>query len=95
MNDDCIEQVDILISKNQVLQILYHVASYNCHLYYHVLLIIRSEKLLLFHVFTFIPEKRSRLPAFTSFHSIYMQNLPKYFCSCEVIHKNVKVFHHE
>ena len=39
------EQVDILISKNQVLQILYH-----------LLLVIRSEKLLLFHIFTSIPK---------------------------------------
>ena len=30
-----VKQVDILISKNQVLQIiLYHVASYSCHLQY-------------------------------------------------------------
>ena len=44
---------------------------------YRILLIIRSKKLWLFHIFIFIPEKRSQLSAFTSFHSIHMQIFTK------------------
>ena len=56
---------------------------------YHILFIICGEKLLLFHVFTFIPEKNvcGFLPVFISFHSIHVQNLPKNFHSCEAIHE--------
>ena len=44
---------------------------------YRILFIIRGEKLSLFHVFTFIPENLSRLPAFTSFRIIHMQKFAK------------------
>ena len=43
---------------------------------YRILLIIHGEKLLLYHIFTFIP-KNIQLPAFTSFHSIDMQKFAK------------------
>ena len=56
-----------------------------------ILLIIRGEKLSLFHVFTFIPEKRSRLPAFTNFDSIHVRKFAKNFRSCKAIRENVKV----
>ena len=39
---------------------------------YRILLIIYVEKVSLFHIFTFIPEKLLCLPAFTSFHSIHV-----------------------
>ena len=45
--------------------------------YYHILRIIRGEKVLLFHILTFIPEKHLLLPAFTSFHSTHVQKNPK------------------
>ena len=44
---------------------------------YHILLIIRGEKVMLFHVFTFIPEKTFAVTTFMSFHSIYMHTLAK------------------
>ena len=44
---------------------------------YRILHIIRSEKVLLFHIFTFILEKILWLPTFTSFHSIHMQKFTK------------------
>ena len=51
--------------------------------------IIGGEKLLLFHVFIFIPEKRSRLPAFTSFHSTHVQET---FAVARKSTKNMKYF---
>ena len=48
-----------------------------CMSRYSILLTIRGEGVLLFHIFTFIPEKPSQLPAFTNFHNIHVQNLPK------------------
>ena len=59
---------------------------------YCILLIIRGEKVLLFHVFTFIPKKLSWLPVFTSFHSIHVQKLAKKFHGCEVIHEKCETF---
>ena len=59
---------------------------------YCILLIIRGEKVLLFHIFTFIPKKLSWLPVFTSFHSIHMQKLAKKFHGCEVIHEKYETF---
>ena len=44
---------------------------------YRILLIIRNEILLVFHVLNFVPEKHSRLPVFISFHSIHVQNTQK------------------
>ena len=45
---------------------------------YCILLIFCSKDVLLFHGFTsFIPKKLSRLPDFTSFHSIQMQTFTK------------------
>ena len=57
-----------------------------------ILLIIQGEKVLLFHIFTFIPKKLSWLPVFTSFHSIHVQKLAKKFHGCEVIHEKCEAF---
>ena len=51
-------------------------------------------KLSLFHIFTFIPEKHSWLPAFTSFHGIQSTSkiLPKSLYNWEVIPEKLASF---
>ena len=90
------KQVDILTFKSQALQIVYNVAIIfisSVIILYCILLIIDGEKLLLFHIFTFIPKKRLQLPAFTSFHSINVQKFAKTFGVAKQSAKNAKVFH--
>ena len=64
--------------------------------HYCILVFIRSGKLLLFHVFTFIPQKHIHgyqlLQAFTIFTC---KNVPKNFCGCKQSMKNTNVFHCE
>ena len=62
---------------------------------YCIFLIIQSEKLLLFHIFTFIPQKGRGYQFIQAFIVITCKNLPKNFHGCEAICKNVKVFHRE
>ena len=61
-----------------------------------VLLIIRSEKVSLFHVFNLTPQNNVHsyqlLQAFIVFSC---KNSPKRFHSCKSICKNVKIFHHK
>ena len=59
---------------------------------YYILLIICGENVSLFHVFTFIPKKLLRLPAFMRFHRIHVYTLAKNFHGCKVICKNVNFF---
>ena len=44
---------------------------------YCILLIIRSEHLLLFHIFTLISQKMFMVTSVYSFHGIHVQNSPK------------------
>ena len=58
-----------------------------------ILLIIHSEKLLLFHIFTFIPLKNIHsYQLLQAFNMYSLQNSPKIFCGCEAICENVKGF---
>ena len=72
-----------------------YIISYVSESSYHILLIIHRERLLLFHIFTFIPKKDSQLPTFTSFHSSQVKKLPKIFHSYKVIHEKCQSFYHE
>ena len=56
------------------------------------MLIICDEKVLLFHMLTFIPEKLLWLPALQAFIVFMRKKIAKRFCSCNIIHKKRETF---
>ena len=59
---------------------------------YHILLIIHGEKLLLFHIFTFIPRKAFTVISFYKISKHLHAKICQKNCSCKPICKNVKLF---